>query len=208
MRRALPAVLGAAISVSVLVACSTTVHGSASTLEVPRVSSDGEESPFAGGAQPTCLADDGCPDETTTPVGLICAPLPDAMAAFDARARAAFPSGEASTSGSAASLSALTDAVIDVVDSCGFQVMVDVANQYPEPLYTWLLATAASSLGEIGALPGGLRCADLAGLGLTPKNAVDYWFFWGSPGLMDADVDGIPCETVWADVAQYMPSYY
>jgi len=25
---------------------------------------------------------------------------------------------------------------------------------------------------------------------------------------MDADLDGIPCETVFSDVAQYMPAYY
>jgi hypothetical protein len=36
---------------------------------------------------------------------------------------------------------------------------------------------------------------------------VDYWFLWGMPPLMDADANGIPCETVWPDVAQYVPAF-
>jgi hypothetical protein len=86
--------------------------------------------------------------------------------------------------------------------------MVDIAGQYPDPLYTGLLQTAVSALGEISALPPGLRCVELQRLGLGPKQAVDYWFFWGGPSLMDADGDGIPCETIWSDVAVYLPSNY
>ncbi len=86
--------------------------------------------------------------------------------------------------------------------------MVDIASQYPEPLHSWLRSTAVSALGEISALPEGLRCADLATFGLGPKQAVDYWFLWGAPGLMDADKDMIPCETIWPDVETYMPSNY
>ena len=94
----------------------------------------------------------------------------------------------------------------EVVDRCGYQVMVVVAGRYPDPLSGWLRSTAVSALGEISALPPGLRCADLADLGLGPKQAVDYWFLWGAPGLMGADKNGIPCETVWSDVAQYLPA--
>ena len=25
---------------------------------------------------------------------------------------------------------------------------------------------------------------------------MDYWFLWGAPALMDADGNGVPCETV------------
>jgi hypothetical protein len=102
-------------------------------------------------------------------------------------------------------MSALTDSVIQVVDQCGYQVMVIIADQYPDPLYSWLNSTAASALGEISALPDGLRCAELSTLGLGPKQAVDYWFLWGAPELMDADRNGIPCETIWSDVERYMP---
>jgi hypothetical protein len=202
------AVVGAALSVGVLVGCTTPVQGIAFSTETPPPSSSGGDSPFADGADSACLAGDGCPDEPTPGTGLVCAPLPDAMSAFDTRVRAAFPGSQVSTTGSAASLGALAAAVADVVEGCGFQVMVDVADQYPEPLFSWLYEAAVTALGEVAALPGGLRCADLSAWGFTPKDAVDYWFLWGGPDLMDADLDGTPCETVWPDVGRYMPSNY
>jgi hypothetical protein len=128
------------------------------------------------------------------------------MAAFDAEVRSAFPDGGPSSETSAERM--LGTLVLDVVNRCGYQVMIDIAYQYPNPLYGWLRSLAYFSLGEISALPEGLRCAELKDFGLGPKQAVDYWFLWGSPALMDADVNGIPCETVWQDVGRYMPSYY
>jgi hypothetical protein len=112
------------------------------------------------------------------------------------------------TTGSNAALSALTDVVIGVVERCGYQVMVDIADRYQDPLYSWMRSTAVSALGEISALPDGLRCADLSTLGLGPKQAVDYWFLWGASDLMDADRNGIPCETVWPEIVSYMPPTY
>ena len=130
------------------------------------------------------------------------------MAGFDAPAGARYPGGRLPTTGGPAVWSAVSDLVTEVVDDCGFQVMVDVAYRYPDPLSTWLVQTAISALGEIAALPEGLRCADLQAMGLGPKQAIDYWFLWGAPPLMDADSNGIPCETVWPDVARYLPSGY
>lgn len=130
------------------------------------------------------------------------------MTSFDQQVQATFPEGKIPTTGSSAALSALTDVVIEVIDRCGYRVMVDIAEQYPDPLYSWLNSTAVSALGEISALPDGLRCADLSTLGLGPKQAVDYWFLWGGPDLMDADRNGIPCETVWPEVVTYMPPTY
>ncbi|WP_430699187.1 DUF732 domain-containing protein [Modestobacter italicus] len=158
--------------------------------KLPR-SSPGEET---GGARPTA------------PAGQPCSPLSAAVTSFHQQVQAAFPGGEMPTTGSNAALSALTDVVLEVVDLCGYQVMVDIADQYPDPLYTWLHSTAVSALGEISALPDGLRCAELSMLGLGPKQAVDYWFLWGAPDLMDADRNGVPCETVWPEVARYVPS--
>jgi hypothetical protein len=146
--------------------------------------------------------------QPAVPARPTCSPLQAAVTLFDQEVREAFPGGQIPATGSSPALSALTDVVIEVVDGCGYQVMVDIANQYPDPLYSWLRSTAVSALGEISALPDGLRCSDLATFGLGPKQAVDYWFLWGAPGLMDADENGIPCETIWPDVERYMPSNY
>lgn len=124
---------------------------------------------------------------------------------FDQQVRATFPTGQIPVTGSSAAMSTLTAIVIGFVDQCGYQVVLDIADQYPDPLYGWLNPTAASAVGEISALPDGLRCAELSTLGLGPKRAVDYWFLWGAPAPMDADRNEIPCETIWSDVEKYMP---
>jgi hypothetical protein len=130
------------------------------------------------------------------------------MDAFDAAASAVFPGGRISASGSVSTLRALDGVVATVVDRCGFQVMVDVANQYDRAVFGTLIDSAALALGALAAEPAGLRCADLKSIGYGAKDSVDYWFYWGSPPLMDADLDGIPCETVFADVARFMPAYW
>jgi hypothetical protein len=210
MFRALLAVVSAALCAGAVAGCSASVRGVASPAQAAatstaRSTAAGE---LPGGVQPTCFVGGACdgPTGSTLPVGLVCSPLHAAMATFDEQARAMSPGGQVSTPGSGPATGALTDLVIDVVDRCGYQVMVEIADQYPDPLYGWLRSTAVSAMGEISALPAGLRCADLSRLGFTPQQAVDYWFLWGSPGLMDADSNGVPCETVWADVARYMPS--
>jgi hypothetical protein len=199
---------GCSISVSPLVSSSDTPAATSSTA-TPTSTSSSKSGSLPGGAQASCLVDD-CEDTTgpVVPVGLVCSPLPTAMSAFDEQVSAVLPDGQDPATTSGSTEGKLTDLVIDVVDRCGFQVMVDVANQYRDPLYGWLIGTAVSALGEISALPEGERCADLSALGLGPKQAVDYWFLWSGPPQMDADLDGIPCETVWPDVARYMPAYY
>lgn len=47
-------------------------------------------------------------------------------------------------------------------------------------------------------LPAGLLCRDLAARGLPFATAADYWFSEGGPARMDADGNGIPCETVYS----------
>jgi hypothetical protein len=218
MRHRLATALCAVVVLAVVAGCGTMVRGLASPADTSVDSAPAPSAPgdAANGADPACLVDDDCPElgapvvprDPDTTGGVVCAPLPTAMAAFDERAGALFPSDQVPNTSSDATLRRLQDLVVDVVDQCGYQLMVDVANQYPEPLYGWLRTTAVMALGEVAALPDGLRCADLASLGFGPKLAVDYWFLWGGPGLMDADVDGIPCETVWQDVEQYMPAHY
>jgi hypothetical protein len=54
-------------------------------------------------------------------------------------------------------------------------------------------------------LASGLFCRDLYAMGYGYETAVDYWFSEGAPDRMDADGNGIPCETVYSayDVDQY-----
>ncbi len=47
------------------------------------------------------------------------------------------------------------------------------------------------------ALASGLRCADVADLGFWYGDAAAYWLREGRPARMDADGNGIPCETVY-----------
>ena len=54
--------------------------------------------------------------------------------------------------------------------------------------------TAAAGSGRF---PSGLFCRDLYARGVSYAGAVSYWWQEGGPDQMDADLDGIPCETVY-----------
>jgi hypothetical protein len=43
----------------------------------------------------------------------------------------------------------------------------------------------------------GLFCRDLAEWGYSYADAIAYWLLEGAPDRMDADRNGIPCETVY-----------
>jgi hypothetical protein len=66
-------------------------------------------------------------------------------------------------------------------------------------------ATAPKAAGDVRALPAGLFCRDLKAKGYSYVAAIDYWRLHGKPNQMDADRNGIPCETVYprGDVALY-----
>lgn len=59
--------------------------------------------------------------------------------------------------------------------------------------------------GDVRALPAGLFCRDLHAGGYSYTAAVDYWRAHGQPNQMDADRNGVPCETVYppGDVGAY-----
>jgi hypothetical protein len=59
--------------------------------------------------------------------------------------------------------------------------------------------------GDVRVLPPGLFCRDLDADGYSYSAAVEYWRVHGQPNQMDADRDGVPCETVYpaADVTAY-----
>jgi hypothetical protein len=158
---------------------------------------------------PDCLIGDACDQAGATTVapivGLDCSTL---LAATSSFGRIAFDGRQPRGSTDQGEEATVFDAVQRTVDRCGFQVVVEIADQYPDPLHTELVVDAGAALGEIGSLPGGLLCRDLRDLGLTAKNAVDYWFLWSGPDAMDVDLNGVPCETVWPGTAQYLPAWY
>lgn len=60
-------------------------------------------------------------------------------------------------------------------------------------------STTSSTLPPIGAVESGLLCRDLAERGYDYEGAVAYWTREGRPDRMDADRNGIPCETVYPE---------
>lgn len=58
----------------------------------------------------------------------------------------------------------------------------------------WGTVRTGSTLG----LASGLMCKDLRGRGFDYGSAVEYWIADGFPDRMDADHNGIPCETVYS----------
>jgi serine protease Do len=53
----------------------------------------------------------------------------------------------------------------------------------------------------------GLFCRDFFDFGSFYSDAVAYWILWGFPDRMDADLNGIPCETVYP-YEEYDPFLY
>lgn len=63
----------------------------------------------------------------------------------------------------------------------------------------------SNDLGDVRKEADGLFCRDLETKGYSYVAAVDYWRTNGQPNQMDADRNGIPCETVFpaSDVEAY-----
>ena len=61
--------------------------------------------------------------------------------------------------------------------------------------------TSTTVLAGIEELDAGLFCRDLQPKGYSYAEAVAYWTREGQPDRMDADLNGIPCETVYESVA-------
>lgn len=63
---------------------------------------------------------------------------------------------------------------------------------------TTAATTTSTTLPAVAGLDAGLFCRDLTAMGYDYASAVTYWVREGSPDRMDADGNGIPCETVYA----------
>jgi serine protease Do len=57
---------------------------------------------------------------------------------------------------------------------------------------------AAPPAGDGVELASGLLCRDIADMGFGYYEAVGYWIREGHPDRMDADLNGLPCETVFS----------
>jgi hypothetical protein len=221
MRSRLVGVLAALL----LTGCGSTVDGSASpggtatssTTSSATSSATATATPrptgeVGGGARPTPEPSPE-PDPTQEtpalgPVDVVCAPYEDAVDTFDAVAASGFPGGLVTDFGPPEALAWLDAVVYDVVARCGYQVVVDIAAEYPEEIAPVITNSAVVALEEVADLPEGQLCRDLQDRGLTAQDAVDYWFLWQQPTAMDADANGVPCETVFPDAAVHLPAWY
>lgn len=84
----------------------------------------------------------------------------------------------------------------------------ETAPASPAPTTTAAVTTTAPTTTTIAAvadLEQGLFCRDLYPLGYSYSDAVAYWVSEGSTDRMDADKNGIPCETVYpeADILSF-----
>ena len=57
--------------------------------------------------------------------------------------------------------------------------------------------SSGAFVNSIRWLEPGLFCRDLAGMDLSFADAVTYWLLEQAPDRMDADRNGIPCETIY-----------
>jgi len=78
----------------------------------------------------------------------------------------------------------------------------------PAPESTAAVAPVETPVGDVRQAAEGLLCRDLHDRGYSYSASVDYWRLWGQPNRMDADKNGIPCETVYprGDVVAYWPA--
>lgn len=67
----------------------------------------------------------------------------------------------------------------------------------PSSSTTSTSTVTTTSLAPVGDLEAGLFCRDLYPLGYGYSEAVAYWTKEDQPDRMDADHNGIPCETVY-----------
>ena len=86
-------------------------------------------------------------------------------------------------------------------------------SQYPAPEIAAIIDGVAQPAedadvgsGDGGVLGSDMLCADVADLGYGFASALAYWVREGAPARMDADHNGLPCETVypWVEIEAVM----
>jgi hypothetical protein len=81
-----------------------------------------------------------------------------------------------------------------------WRAMLDAATNPPRPQWQEIfLAGEPPAPRNRTGLEAGLFCRDLADMGYWFGTAARYWLAEGAPDRMDADRNGIPCETVFPE---------
>ncbi len=96
------------------------------------------------------------------------------------------------------------DATEGRLNDAEWRQMLDAGAAPERP--AWQQVFFPGSAGEPAVLEAGLFCRDLADRGHGFPAAVGYWLREGIPDRMDADGNGIPCETVYGtqEVQQFL----
>ena len=122
-----------------------------------------------------CISSDGATDSTTT----VAAPA------------TTMPSTTASTQATT------TEPTVSTTEATT-TTTTTVANEPSSSTTTTTTVPAVVTVPPVAEVESGLLCRDLSGLGYGYVDAVAYWVREGQPDRMDADRNGIPCETVYA----------
>ena len=81
-----------------------------------------------------------------------------------------------------------------------WRAQLDAATNPPRPDWQQVfLAGEPPAPRNVTGIEAGLFCRDLANMGYTAWEAIPYWLAEGAPDRMDADRNGIPCETVFGE---------
>jgi hypothetical protein len=81
-----------------------------------------------------------------------------------------------------------------------WRAMLDAANNPPRPGWQQIfLAGKPPAPRNTTGLKSGLFCRDLADMGYGAYEAIPYWLAEGAPDRMDADQNGVPCETIFRE---------
>lgn len=85
------------------------------------------------------------------------------------------------------------------MDRAGNGIPCETVYSHEDVAAYWPSGTVAHD--GIDRLGPGLFCRDLRDRGVNVRDALRYYLREGQPSRMDADNNGIPCETVYGDAA-------
>lgn len=187
------AILGTIVVIGAVVAVVLLLRGSDTTTSETLPATSASSSTTSSTTQPASTA-----PVTTAPTATVASPPPET-----APSSSAIPSGLYCRDLEARGLS-YADAVRyykregypDRMDADGNGIPCETVYSASSVQAYWGTVRSGSTLG----LPSGLLCRDLHDRGLDYASAVDYWIADGYPDRMDADHNGIPCETVYSAV--------
>ena len=95
-----------------------------------------------------------------------------------------------------------TEGQPDRMDSDRNGIPCETVYSYDDIAAIFPYASAPVSEPLYMRLPSGLLCRDLRDRGVSVRDALDYFIYEGFPDRMDADGNGVPCETVYSDASR------